>query len=84
LPQIHDEQSRHGHDGGTRLDGQRCGRVTQVVRSDLQAEGLNRGIEDVTTIVAVSKGSSEVQDATASDVEPVARMRQCGVGRADP
>jgi hypothetical protein len=50
------EQSRYSHDAGTRLDGQRCGRVTQVVRSDLQAEGLNRGVEDITTKVAVSKG----------------------------
>jgi hypothetical protein len=39
------EKTRYRRDGGTRLDGQRRGGVTKIVRSDVRAQSFNGGIE---------------------------------------
>jgi len=49
------EQTGDGDDRGASLDSKRCGGIAQVVRGDVEVQGVNSGVEHVTSEVPISE-----------------------------
>jgi hypothetical protein len=66
------ERMRHSADRGARLDGRRCGGVTKIVRSDVQAQAVDSRIEDVAAEIAVPMWRG-VHRKMTSDGDPLSQ-----------